>query len=531
MEGRLILKKILKTVVVSTASVLVITTSAHAEGKRNAMERNVRKPAVAGQFYTADPQSLRREIESYLEGAEGDAPSGEIVAIVSPHAGYMYSGQVAAYGYSLIRGKDFETVVVIAPSHIEHFDFCSVFAGDAYLTPLGEIPVDKELVDLISSKHDLVKASSKGHLSQAFGRGEHSLEVQLPFLQVALGDFKLIAIVMGDQDFAKVQALGDALAETLEGRSALIVASTDLSHFHTAARAKDLDSIFMESLEEFEPNGLYASLAKNETEACGGGPTAAAMMAAKRLGASACRVLRYATSGDITGDGSSVVGYVSAVILRSNESSRKPAPSQEKSNAESDRSRHRGALDIGLADDDKIFLLSLARKTIEGEFTGVEPDIEIPASPLMSESRGAFVTLTKNGQLRGCIGYIEAVKPLIETIRQMAAAAAFKDWRFAPLQESELDGLEIEISVLSPIRRIDDPAAIEVGTHGLIITRGANRGLLLPQVATEWNWDRETFLRQTCVKAGLPEDAWTKEGTTIEVFSADIFSEREFHLR
>jgi AmmeMemoRadiSam system protein A len=287
----------------------------------------------------------------------------------------------------------------------------------------------------------------------------------------------------------------------------------------------------MRELEEFEPKGLYSALAGNDTEACGGGPTAAAMIAAKRLGASECRVLRYATSGDITGDGSSVVGYVSAVMIRKADSAGNPDPSLDESASIGDRSRHRGALDIGLVDADKVFLLSLARKTIEAEFTGVEADLETPSSPLMGENRGAFVTLKKKGQLRGCIGYIEAVKPLVETIRQMAAAAAFKDWRFPPLEESELDGIEIEISVLSPIMRIDDPSVIEVGKHGIIITRGANRGLLLPQVATEWNWDRETFLRQTCLKAGLPDDAWTKSGTTIEVFSADIFSERELGLR
>lgn len=516
--------------VVSIACAFTMAASALAEENRSVMERNVRKPAVADQFYTADPRSLRDEIESYIEAADAEMPVGEIVAIVSPHAGYMYSGGVAAYGYRLIRGKRFDTVVVIAPSHVEHFRFSSVFSGDAYLTPLGEIPIDKELVALLTTKSELIRASSKGHLSSAFGRGEHSLEVQLPFLQVALGDFKLVAIVMGDQDFASVQALGDALGDALAARKALIVASTDLSHFHNTARAKGLDGAFMQALEAFEPRAMYESLSENRTEACGGGPTEAAMIAAKRLGATSCRVLRYATSGDITGDGSSVVGYASAVMIREDGSAAKPAPASDEPGATGNQRHGRGALDIGLSRDDKIFLLSLARTTIESEFTGTEAAVPAPSSPLMSERRGAFVTLTRKGQLRGCIGYIEAVKPLVETIREMAVAAAFKDWRFPPLREAELDDISIEISVLSPIRRINDPSAVEVGTHGLIITRGANRGLLLPQVAIEWNWDRQTFLRQTCVKAGLPEDAWMKEGTTIEVFSADIFSEKEFGI-
>ena len=137
------------------------------------------------------------------------------------------------------------------------------------------------------------------------------------------------------------------------------------------------------------------------------------------------------------------------------------------------------------------------------------------------------MTLTSRGRLRGCIGYIEALKPLRETISEMAASAAFEDWRFPPVTESELEDIEIEISVLSPLRRIDDPSLIEVGTHGIIVTKGGKRGLLLPQVALEWKWDRETFLRQTCIKAGLPEDAWKEDGTAIEIFSADIFNERE----
>ncbi len=493
------------------------------------MERNVRKPAVAGQFYTADPQALRREIESYIADAEADdAPSGEVVALVSPHAGYMYSGGVAAHGYRLVRGKKYETVVVIAPSHVEYFDFCSVFAGDAYLTPLGEIPIDRSTVDLITSKDDLVRKSEKGHSHDRLGRGEHSLEVQLPFLQVALGDFELVPVVMGSQDYECVRALGEVLGEFLSGKNALIVASTDLSHFHSGKRAKNLDGVFIEALERFDPEAMRKSMEDRETEACGGGPTMAAMIAARMLGADRCGMLAYATSGDITGDRSSVVGYVSAAMFRASGESHNPrrgSHGTEKSPASVDES-----FDIGLTPEDKSYLLRLARGTIEANFI---ERAELPShdSAVLDMPCGAFVTLSKHGKLRGCIGYIEAIKPLRETISEMAESAAFKDWRFPPVRESELDEIEIEISVLSPLRRIEDPTLIEVGTHGIVITRGSSRGLLLPQVAVDWDWDRETFLRQTCIKAGLPDDAWTMEGTNIDIFSADIFSERELGLR
>lgn len=502
----------------------VTAALAQADEERKAMERNIRKPAVAGQFYTADPAALRREIESYLEQAEvDDAPAGEIIAIVSPHAGYMYSGRVAAHGYNLVRGRDYETVVVIAPSHVEYFDFCSVFEGDSYITPLGEIPVDRETVDLLTSKHDLVRKSGKGHSFGRLGRGEHSLEVQLPFLQVSLGEFQLVPIVMGNQDHSCIRALGETLGETLSGKRALIVASTDLSHFHSDSRAKELDRVFIEALRRFEPETMHESVHDRKTEACGGGPTIAAMIAARMLGATGCTVLDYATSGDVTGDKGSVVGYVSAVMSRESGSSRRT----DSGNGEESVGRDNGSFDIGLSGEDKVYLLRLARVAIESSFRGGKIDLPPRASTLLDEPRGAFVTLTKQGKLRGCIGYIEAVKPLRETIAEMAASAAFKDWRFPPVKESELDDIEIEISVLSPLRRIDDPSTIEVGRHGIIISRGSSRGLLLPQVAVEWGWDRETFLRQTCAKAGLPQDAWSKEGTRIDIFSADIFNERE----
>ena len=506
---------------------------------RRVMEHTVRKPAVAGQFYTADPQNLRREVERYLEKAGTPDVTGDVVALVSPHAGYMYSGQVAAYGYSLVRGKEFETVVVISPSHVEYFDYCSVFPGKSYLTPLGEIPIDQKVVKLITSLNEHVRGDGRGHLFNTFGRGEHALEVQLPFLQVALGEFKLVPIVMGDQDKNIIEALGNTLGEALKGRNALIVASTDLSHFHADEEARMLDGVFMDELKHFEPDKLYEAISHKKTEACGGGPTAAAMIAARKLGATRCEVLHYANSGDITGDTRNVVGYVSAVMLRERDSGRKEkdtsnekeAPERSKKGKNNPGDAAGENEDSELSNEDRVFLLKLARSTIEAECSGKKMDVSPPPSPVMDEQRGGFVTLKKKGQLRGCIGYIEAIKPLITTIEEMAKAAAFNDYRFPPVTAEEVPDLEIEISILTPVREIEDPSLIEVGKHGIIITRGMNRGLLLPQVATEWNWDRETFLRQTCLKAGLPEDAWMKEGTKIEIFSAEVFSERELGLR
>jgi AmmeMemoRadiSam system protein B/AmmeMemoRadiSam system protein A len=482
------------------------------------MDHAVRKPAVAGQFYTADPAALKKEILGYLDAARPPALGDETIAIVSPHAGYPYSGQVAAYGYKLVAGRAYDAVVVISPSHTEYFSHASVFSGAAYRTPLGDIPVDVELAKLIVSKSDLVRFDAKGHETGAFQRGEHSLEVQLPFLQVALGDFKLVPIVMGDQSAPVAEALGKALGEALRGSNVLIVASTDLSHFHDDEKARELDGDFQKRLTLFDTPGLLRALASKSVEACGGGPVVSAMIAARSLGATKCVVLKYANSGDVTGDRSSVVGYLSAAMVKGKQGS-----------LGSKASKPLGASE--LTKEDKVFLLKLARSVIEAECRGIKLTIAPSPSPIMREPRGAFVTLKKAGRLRGCIGYIEAIKPLAATIEEMARAAAFSDRRFSPVRTEEISDIEIEISVLSPLSDVRDPSTVVVGTHGLIVSRGSNRGLLLPQVPTEWGWDRETFLAQTCAKAGLPEGAWKEKGTKIESFTADVFSERELGLR
>ncbi|MDD3643265.1 MAG: AmmeMemoRadiSam system protein B [Candidatus Krumholzibacteria bacterium] len=487
----------------------------------------VRKPAVAGQFYAADPASLRAQISELLDGSQVCRPPGEIIALICPHAGYIYSGGVAAAGYSLISGGPYETVVVIAPCHVDFFGYSSVYDGDAYETPLGRIPVDRELASRIAGG-GLIRLGGAGHELGRGGRGEHSLEVQLPFLQVAIGEFRLVPIVMGDQSAPAIEALGASLARELKGARALIVASTDLSHFHDDRSARSLDGVFMENISSFDVEGLREALAQGSTEACGGGPAAAALIAAAGLGADRCSILRYATSGDVSGDRGNVVGYVSAAITR-------PSPDGEGTERSPGESAGLSARDGSSGQDvpreARIFLLRLARSVIRSELGLDAAPPPQPESRVLGEKRGGFVTLKRRGQLRGCIGYIEAIKPLAETVEEMARAAAFRDTRFRPVTAREIDDIEIEISVLGPVETIDDPGAVDVGRHGIIISAEGHRGLLLPQVAAEWGWDRETFLDQTCVKAGLPPNRWRGPGVTIEVFSAEIFSEKELGLR
>jgi AmmeMemoRadiSam system protein A len=236
-----------------------------------------------------------------------------------------------------------------------------------------------------------------------------------------------------------------------------------------------------------------------------------AMLYAEKAGARGVKVLKYANSGDVTGDWRQVVGYLSAVFFRENPGTK----GVEK----------RGAgVDMGLTNDEKQALLRIARASIEAELGGTKP----PAAKgqgTLGEKRGAFVCLKKRNHLRGCIGFIEAKTPLAKTVEEMSVAAAFRDPRFPPLKKEELKEVQLEISVLTPLRRIDDTGEIEVGTHGLYIRKGGCAGLLLPQVATEYGWDRGTFLKETCRKAGLGPDAWRDPETEIYLFSADVFGE------
>ncbi len=474
----------------------------------NGRPREVRPPAVAGAFYPEDAEALAADVDAYLEAAPVAELPGELVALVSPHAGYVYSGSVAAHGYALLRGMSFDTVVVVAPSHRFGFRGASVYGGDGYETPLGIVDVDKGLAAAIADASDAFRYEPRAHAQ------EHSLEVQVPFLQRALADFRIVPIIMGEQHEGMVSALAGAIAGAIEERSShgrvLLVASTDLSHFHQYEEAVSLDSVVLEAVGSFDPEGLLAALARGDCEACGGGPLATVMMAARALGADGSTVLDYKNSGDVTGDHSGVVGYMSAALTRAGDASDSEVLPY-----------------AGLTEEERAALLELARATIEAHLAGApRPDIKL-LTPALETACGAFVTLHKHGRLRGCIGFVQASKPLHETVREMAVQAARHDPRFPPVTADEMPDIDIEISVMSPLEVVNDVSTIEVGRDGLIVQDGVRSGLLLPQVATEYGWDRKTFLEHTCGKAGLPPDAWKSEGVTIFRFTAEVFGEKE----
>jgi len=478
---------------------------------------NIRKPAVAGSWYPGEVSALIKMIAGFFAEVDKVAISGRPQALICPHAGYQYSGKVAASAYKLLEGEEYDTVVVVAPYHRpEFFQGCSVYDGDGYKTPIGVIDTDHELAERIAGINPLVYRSHQGH-GTGSSRAEHALEIQLPFLQVVLGKFKLVPIVMGDQDEASVHALGEVLGSVLRGRNCLMVASTDLSHFHTDKQARKLDGRVQKAIEAFNPDGLLEVLSSGEGEACGGGPTAAVMLAAKRLGSTEARTVDYATSGNVTGDFNEVVGYLSSVMVMGNKAQTKLAD-QQNSQIGMTAARKR---DETLPDDLKPILRKIARKAIAARLKGFEYTPEYSES--LDIRRGAFVTLKIDGQLRGCIGHTHAREPLYQLIAEMAVAAAFDDPRFTPLTEDEKDRLEYEISVLTPLQRVTDFSQIKIGRDGLIIKLDMHTGLLLPQVATEYGWSTTEFLEQTCLKAGIPKESYKDKYAEVYKFSAEVF--------
>ncbi|MCX5808438.1 MAG: AmmeMemoRadiSam system protein B [Proteobacteria bacterium] len=483
---------LLSTVIIATLFLLTVTVSAEAPYTA------VRKPIFAGSFYPADKHQLEKKIDGYLKEAvaKSEKIPSQIFGVISPHAGYEYSGQVAAYGYNQIKGKDYKTVIIIGSSHQVPFKGISIYPSGSWETPLGNVQIDRKIAQYLMDNCKSVKV-----YPAAFTR-EHSLEVQVPFLQRSLKSFTIVPLITGSLDGDDYKNLSDALLKLLKEnpKDILIVASSDMSHFHSYNKASQMDKLALKDIDELNIEKLFENLYNANCELCGAPGVITLMMVASKLNGQA-KTLYYANSGDVTRDKNRVVGYGAVAFMYPDKS------------------------DSALSKQEQNTLLMIARKTLDEYISkGNIPQFDIKAGKLL-EKRGVFVTLTKNHDLRGCIGYIVPVAPLYKAVIEMTVSASTRDPRFPPVSKGELKDINIEISALTPLKLISDPADIEVGKHGLYITKGNYSGLLLPQVATEHKWNREEFLRQTCIKAGLPQNAWKDKGTSIYTFMAQIFSE------
>jgi AmmeMemoRadiSam system protein B/AmmeMemoRadiSam system protein A len=442
---------------------------------------HTREPAVAGTFYPAEPEVLHEQLAELLGKADyqGSCPK----AIIVPHAGYVYSGELAAKAFaSLKSARDkIKTVVLLGPAHRVYFRGIAAPAADEFKTPLGTVPIDQNTIEKVLGKFPFVQRLPESH------RDEHSLEVQLPFLQEVLDDFRLIPLVVGDSRPDQV----DKVIDFLWGdESTLIVISSDLSHFHDYATAQSMDSQAANAIESLQPQALSGEFA------CGFLPVSGMLLAARRRQIWPERV-GLCNSGDTAGDKDRVVGYGAWLF------------------------QDRDIQTQILSDEQKEWLKKLALASIRH---GLETGSPLTVDDFVDEEgreaiipdyqAAAFVTLKKEGELRGCIGSLSAYRPLCEDVAENAFAAAFRDHRFGAVSESEMDDLELSISVLTAPELIvftsesDLISRLRPGVDGLILTEGGNRGTFLPSVWEELP-QADDFLTHLKMKAGLPKDYWS----------------------
>jgi MEMO1 family protein len=479
-----------------------------------------REPAVAGMFYPSDSAELAQMVESHLDNVAGlPEIDGRIVALIVPHAGLVYSGQIAAYAYKLLENSDIENVILCGPTHRYPLKGLSVYGpGVTWKTPLGKIACNENLCNRLIGFHPNIKAIADAHTQ------EHCLEVQLPYLQKTLSEFSIIPIIMGQQDRMTIELMADALVSLKPDSRTVIVSSTDWQHYRPSSTGWPMDSLGIVCLETLDPERLQRYLSEGKVEACGGGSSISVIKAAVALGANRAKLLKYGDSGDLSGDKSKVVGYIAAVLYEEGTS-----PDDKTSNTalkKTDKAQTEEELPkmLGLSESEKAELLKIARKSVELYLeSGDVPDFDV--SDNLRKYGAAFVTLEKQGQLRGCIGHTSATEPLYKTVSICAVQAAVSDRRFRPVTRGELDNLHIEISVLSPMQQIIDFSEIVPGRDGLMIFKGQSRGLLLPQVASDYGWHTVEFLEQTCRKAGLGKDDYKSPDAVVYKFQALVFGE------
>lgn len=473
----------------------------------------VRPATQAGRFYEGNPQLLSHEIDSLLARHANDQKFDSVAALIVPHAGYYFSGNVAASAYAQLNPKKpYKRIFLLGPSHHEWLNGASVNGEvDYYATPLGHVPVDREVARQLIEADSVFSYQPKAH------DREHCLEVQLPFLQRLFTSHSspftsnvppIVPIIISTNDFSKLKRLAEVLKPWLTDEN-LFVISSDFSHYPSYEDAQKVDAKTGKAIESGDVEQLIATIEANErsgirnlaTSACGEFPIITLMLMLDSH--YQIKHLMYQNSGDIDNyDHSRVVGYHAFAILRGEEKT------------------------FSLSDDEKQMLKKIAYESIKDSLDG--KGIAAANSSLFTlhssllQKCGAFVSLHKQGRLRGCIGHFGEDTPLHEIVAEMARAAAFEDPRFMPVTRDELDDLDIEISVLTPMRRIQSLDEFQLHRHGIYIRKGYRSGTFLPQVADEVNWTKEEFVGHCSQdKAGLGWDGW--RDAELYVYEAIVF--------
>lgn len=468
------------------------------------MPENTRQPAVAGRFYEDDPMKLQKHLETLFGDVSESFSNRPISALILPHAGFVFSGQVAASGVAQLNPNNtYKTVFLIGASHRMGFDGASVFRGISFLTPLGQVPVDTATTQTLIAASPFFGHDPRSHIE------EHSLEVQLPFLQYHFKNpFQIVAILIGTRNVSTCKAIAQILEPWFTPDN-LFVISTDFSHYPNNDDARQTDYETLDAILSNDPKKLLEVIAKHEKEKIPGLVTSLCGWTAvltllyitnHKKGITFLPVMYQNSSDSPYGDSNQVVGYHSVSITSGICS------------------------DFELSEDEKNWLLHHARTRIKSAFERIRPitDDEIPAK--LKTQIGAFVSVYIDDKLNGCIGHIGEETPLWKVVEQSAFCAAYEDSRFEPLKKDELTKLKLEISVLTPLRKVKSIDEVIPGKHGILIRKGLSQGTFLPQVASRMNWSREEMLEKCSRdKAGLGRDGW--KDAEIFIYEAIVFKE------
>jgi len=477
----------------------------------------VRRTAFAGKFYAADSSLLRKQIETFLKNAK-PPQSDNIIAMVVPHAGYIYSGQIDADAYNQVKDNKYDLIVILGTNHTTAgFTGISVYPEGAFAAPLGDLRIDN------IAASELLKRDSDVNTDLSVHKEEHSIEVQIPFIKYLFPDVKILPVIVGEPDIEMCTRFGKTLADIVKNKKVLIIASSDLSHYPAFNDAVKVDNTTLKTISELNPAEIISVMQKQMntnihqlvTCACGEAPIIAAVITAKELGANSASIISYSNSGyNPLGSTDRVVGYGSVVIAKG------------KTGALNDVNGVITNNSYVLTSSDKKELLNYARKTLEEYFEAQVVPLPRNMNTMLKIKRGVFVTLKEHGELRGCIGRMTEDTPLTTNVGAMALQAAFNDTRFSPLRKEELYKVEIEISVLTPFTRVESADNIVLGRDGVVVKKSGRQAVFLPQVADETGWDKEEFLDQLCRKAGLSPGDW--KNAELYTFQADVFSEADF---
>jgi AmmeMemoRadiSam system protein B/AmmeMemoRadiSam system protein A len=496
--------------------------------------QDVHRNEGAGRWYPADPGRLLAAVDTYVRQAEVEPLPGRLLAVIVPHAGYIYSGAVAGYSFRAMQqaGCADQVIAVIGDTHTGNGSApIAVWAEGAFETPLGSIPVDEAVAQALVAGADRIEFDRK-----AF-ENEHPVENQLPFIQVVCPGARIVPVVIRQPSLQNAQILADALVTALGDRPALIVSSTDLSHYHSYDEARAMDEVALQAIASLDPQAVADSPRRCAELGLGGGDPGTmcsqgavmtALIAAQQMGADRATILHYANSGDVPiGQRDQVVGYGAVALWQSQDGAGIPDPQSPMSHTQPAAGSESGE-PLSLSPKAQEELLALARQTIVQFLTTETFPAFYTSDPALWQPLGAYVTYKKQGELRGCVGRIEADRPAFLNVQYAAVAAALADSRFPAITLEELEDLTIEITLLEPLRQVENPDEIQIGRDGVLMRVGADKGaLFLPQVPPEQGWDLQATLLNLCRKAGLPDDAWQRDDARFYVFTGQWFGEGE----